>query len=89
MLAAHLAVILARMAGRPVRLAFTAEESFKSICQPRAEVKIKTCLKKDGTFIARRCEVYLNAGAFVNTTPTVSAKAGYRRPRTVPYSPCP
>jgi CO/xanthine dehydrogenase Mo-binding subunit len=30
---------LSRMAGRPVRLAFKAEETFKTICQPRATMK--------------------------------------------------
>jgi CO/xanthine dehydrogenase Mo-binding subunit len=39
---------------------------------------MKTGLKKDGTFLARRCELFLNAGAYVNSTPSVAEKAGYR-----------
>src|SRR5207237_9259793 len=48
-----IAACLSRIAGRPVRLAFSAEETFKTICQPRAKMTIKTGVKKDGTFVAR------------------------------------
>ena len=72
-----IALALSRIAQRPVRVAFSAEENFKSICQPRAKVVIQTGVKKDGIFLARRCHVYLNAGAYVNTTPSVAEKAGY------------
>jgi CO/xanthine dehydrogenase Mo-binding subunit len=71
-------VALSRLARRPVRVNFSAEENFKTICQPRAKITMKTGLKKDGTFIARRCELFLNAGAYVNSTPSVAEKAGYR-----------
>jgi CO/xanthine dehydrogenase Mo-binding subunit len=69
---------LSRLAQRPVRVNFSAEENFKTICQPRAKITMKTGVKKDGTFIARRCELFLNAGAYVNSTPSVAEKAGYR-----------
>jgi CO/xanthine dehydrogenase Mo-binding subunit len=82
-----LAAVLSRLAQRPVRVAFSAEESFKTICQPRAKVKIKTGVKRDGSLIARQCEVYLNAGAYVNSTPSVTEKAGYRAhgPYRIPH----
>lgn len=72
------AALLSRLARRPVRVAFSAEEAFKTICQPRARVTIWTGVRKDGTFIARRCEVYLNGGAYANSGPSVTEKAGYR-----------
>jgi CO/xanthine dehydrogenase Mo-binding subunit len=72
------AACLSRMCGRPVRLAFGAEETFKTLCQPRAQMTVKTGVKKDGTFVARRCEVYLNGGAYANSGPSVTEKAGYR-----------
>ena len=80
-------VALSRLAGRPVRVNFSAEENFKTICQPRAKITMKTGVKKDGTFIARRCELFLNAGAYVNSTPSVAEKAGYRGhgPYRFPY----
>ncbi len=73
-----IAALLSRLARRPVRLAFGAEETFKTICQPRAKVVIRTGVKKDGTFVARRSEVYLNGGAYANSGPSVTEKAGYR-----------
>lgn len=78
---------LSRLAGRPVKVNFSAEENFKTICQPRAKLVMKTGVKKDGTFVARRCEVFLNAGAYVNSTPSVAEKAGYRGhgPYRFPY----
>ena len=82
-----IAACLSRITGRPVRLAFSAEETFKTICQPRAKIMIKTGVKKDGTFVARRCEVYLNGGAYANSGPSVTEKAGYRAhgPYRIPH----
>jgi CO/xanthine dehydrogenase Mo-binding subunit len=82
-----IAACLSRIAGRPVRLAFGADETFKTICQPRAKMTIKTGVKKDGTFVARRCEVYLNGGAYANSGPSVTEKAGYRAhgPYRIPH----
>ena len=73
-----IAACLSRMCGRPVRLAFGADETFKTICQPRAQMTVKTGVKKDGAFVARHCEVYLNGGAYANSGPSVTEKAGYR-----------
>ena len=82
-----IAACLSRMCGRPVRLAFGAEETFKTLCQPRANMSVKTGVKKDGTFVARHCEVYLNGGAYANSGPSVTEKAGYRAhgPYRVPH----
>jgi CO/xanthine dehydrogenase Mo-binding subunit len=82
-----IAACLSRLAGRPVRLAFSAAETFTTICQPRAKIKISTGVKKDGTFMARRCEVYLNGGAYANSGPSVTEKAGYRAhgPYRIPH----
>src|SRR6267142_526783 len=82
-----IAACLSRIAGRPVRLAFSADETFKTICQPRAKMTIKTGVKKDGTFVARHCEVYLNGGAYSNSGPSVTEKAGYRAhgPYRIPH----
>ena len=82
-----LAASLSRLAGRPVQLAFSADEIFKTICQPRAKLTIKTGVKKDGAFVARRCEVYLNGGAYANSGPSATEKAGYRAhgPYRIPH----
>lgn len=73
-----LAAALSRLSGRPVRVAFSADEMFRTICQPKTKVTIKTGVKKDGTFVARRSELYLNLGAYANSGPSVTEKAGYR-----------
>ncbi len=82
-----LAAALSRLAHRPVRVAFSAEETFKTVCQPRAKVTIRTGVREDGTFVARRCEIYLNGGAYANLGPNVAKKAGYRAhgPYRIPH----
>ena len=71
-------VALSRLAKKPVRLYVSAEETFKTLCDPSATVAIKTAFKKDGTFVARHCEAYLDGGAYANSGPTVAERAGYR-----------
>lgn len=73
-----IAAALSRIARRPVRIAYSAEETFRTMCQPRARMEIKTGVKQDGTFIARQCRLYLNGGAYANSGPSVTEKAGYR-----------
>ncbi|HVO94524.1 MAG TPA: xanthine dehydrogenase family protein molybdopterin-binding subunit [Terriglobales bacterium] len=82
-----IAACLSRMTGRPVKLAFGADETFKTICQPRAKITLKTGVNKDGRFVARQCEVYLNGGAYANSGPSVTEKAGYRAhgPYRIPH----
>jgi len=73
-----IAAALSRMARRPVRIAYSAEETFRTLCQPRARITIQTGVQSDGTFVARRCRLYLNGGAYANSGPSVTEKAGYR-----------
>jgi CO/xanthine dehydrogenase Mo-binding subunit len=82
-----LAVALSRLAQRPVRLRVSAEETFKTLSDPSAKVTITTGVKNDGTFVARRCEVYFDGGAYANSGPTVTERAGYRAhgPYRIPH----
>ncbi len=73
-----IAAALSRMARRPVRIAYASEETFRTMCQPRASITIKTGVNNDGTFVARQCKLYLNGGAYSNSGPSVTEKAGYR-----------
>jgi CO/xanthine dehydrogenase Mo-binding subunit len=73
-----LAVALSRLAKKPVRLSLSADETFQTLCDPSAKVVMKTGVTKDGRFIARQCEVYFNGGAYANSGPTVTERAGYR-----------
>jgi CO/xanthine dehydrogenase Mo-binding subunit len=72
------AATLSYMSKRPVRVAFSADEMFKTICQPAATMTIKTGVKKGGTIVSRRCEVYLNSGAYANSVASIAAKSCYR-----------
>jgi CO/xanthine dehydrogenase Mo-binding subunit len=82
-----IASLLSRLVNKPVRLAFDAEGTFRTFCQPDATIAIKTAVKKDGTFLGRRCEVYLTGGAYANTGPRVAQKMGYRAhgPYKIPH----
>ncbi|MBM4261481.1 MAG: xanthine dehydrogenase family protein molybdopterin-binding subunit [Deltaproteobacteria bacterium] len=73
-----LAVALAKKAKRPVRLAHTIEESFKTVTRHPARVQIKTGVSKDGKLIARRCLIHMETGAYADAGPRVTQKAGYR-----------
>ena len=73
-----IAAALSRVSGRPVTLTFGGDEGFKTACQPQGTITIRTGVKKDGTFVARRSEVYLNAGAYLSNTSSITERAGYR-----------
>src|SRR5262249_6017273 len=47
----------------------------------------KTGVKKDGTFVARQCQVYRNGGASAHSGSSVTEKAGYRAhgPYRIPH----
>ena len=61
---------------RPVQLAFSVNESFKTITRHPARVTVKTGVKKDGSLVARACQIYLDTGAYADAGPRVTQKAG-------------
>jgi CO/xanthine dehydrogenase Mo-binding subunit len=73
---------------RPVRLALSVGESFKTITRHPARIRIKSGLTRDGRLLARECEVYLDTGAYADAGPRVAQKAGYRSlgPYRVPHA---
>jgi len=73
-----LAVALSWKARRPVRLAHSIEESFKTVTRHPARVQIKTGVTKDGKLVARQCLIYMETGAYADAGPRVTQKAGYR-----------
>ena len=70
-------VALAQKAGRPVRVVLTREEVFYTITKHAAVIRMKTGVKKDGTLVARECEIYLDTGAYAEIGPRVAKKSGY------------
>lgn len=75
-----IAILLSRLAGRPVRYCLTTEEGFLTLSQHSAVITVKTGVKADGTFVARESKVLLDAGAYSDGSPLVAEKAGYRMP---------
>src|SRR5499425_115331 len=73
---------------RPVQLAFSVNESFKTITRHPARVTVKTGVKKDGSLVARECQIYMDTGAYADAGPRVTQKAGYRSlgPYKIPYA---
>jgi CO/xanthine dehydrogenase Mo-binding subunit len=63
---------------RPVKLALSVSESFKTVTRHPACVTVKTGVTKDGRLLARECQVYMDTGAYADAGPRVTQKAGYR-----------
>ena len=73
-----LAAALSWKARRPVKLALSVEESFKTVTRHPARYCIKTGVSRDGRLIARQCKIYMDTGAYADAGPRVTQKAGYR-----------
>ena len=73
-----LATALSWKTKRPVRLAHSIEESFKTVTRHPARVRIKTGVTKEGKLVARECLIYMETGAYADAGPRVTQKAGYR-----------
>ncbi|MBI1992829.1 MAG: xanthine dehydrogenase family protein molybdopterin-binding subunit [Deltaproteobacteria bacterium] len=82
-----LAAALSWKARRPVKLALSVEESFKTVTRHPARFRIKTGVSRDGRLLARECEIYMDTGAYADAGPRVTQKAGYRcfGPYRVPH----
>jgi CO/xanthine dehydrogenase Mo-binding subunit len=70
-------VALAQKAGRPVRVVLSREEVFYTITKHAAVIRMKTGVRKDGTLLARECEIHLDTGAYAEIGPRVAKKSGY------------
>jgi len=73
-----LAAALSWKIKRPVRLAHSIEESFKTVSRHPSRFHIKTGVTKDGKLVARECLIYMETGAYADAGPRVTQKAGYR-----------
>ncbi len=72
-----LVAVLALLAKRPVKIAATMEEQFYIINNHPATFRIKSGVTRDGTVMARECEVWWNGGAFADIGPRVTQKSGF------------
>ncbi len=70
------AALLARKAGRPVRLIYDRHEDLVATTKRHPGViKHRTAVKKDGTLLAQDIEIVLDGGAYCTLTPVVLSRA--------------
>lgn len=72
-----LAVALALIARRPVRVALTMEEQFYTITKHATTFRIRSAVSAEGRITGRHCEVYWNGGAYADIGPRVTQKSGF------------
>ena len=72
-----LAVALALIARRPVRVALTMEEQFYTITKHATTFRIRSAVNAEGRITGRRCEVWWNGGAYADIGPRVTQKSGF------------
>lgn len=72
-----LAVALALIARRPVRVALTMEEQFYTITKHATSFRIRSAVDAQGRITGRHCEVYWNGGAYADIGPRVTQKSGF------------
>ncbi len=72
-----LTAILARLAGRPVKMVLTREEEFVTITKHAVTVRLRTGVTRDGRLRARTCEVLWDTGAYADVGPRIVYKSGY------------
>ncbi len=78
-----IAAALARVAGRPVRLANTVEEAFRTVRRCGSRVAVRVGFARDGGIVAVDCRADFDVGAYADIGPRVVQKGTYTA--TGPY----
>src|SRR2546427_7539473 len=78
-----LAAALARVAGRPVRLAASVAEAFQTVRRCAARVHVRIGFRRDGALVAVECDADYDVGAYADLGPRVVKKGTYTA--TGPY----
>jgi CO/xanthine dehydrogenase Mo-binding subunit/aerobic-type carbon monoxide dehydrogenase small subunit (CoxS/CutS family) len=78
-----IAAVLARAAGRPVRLAISAEDAFRTVRRCDTRVRVRLGFRRDGTLLALDCHADFDVGAYADIGPRVVQKGTYTA--TGPY----
>src|SRR5712692_8954424 len=74
---------LARMVRRPVRLALSVEEAFRTVRRCDASARVRLAFKRDGTLWAAECHADFDVGAYADIGPRIIQKGTYTA--TGPY----
>jgi len=78
-----LAATLARVAGRPVRLAASIPEAFQTVRRCASRVMLRVGFRRDGILVAVECDADYDVGAYADIGPRVVQKGTYTA--TGPY----
>src|SRR5690606_11790772 len=70
-----LAVLLARKARRPVKVALRPDEDCLGITKHASTVRLRSAVTRDGTLLAQEATCYFNAGAYCDSTPNLLTHA--------------
>ncbi|MDR7556710.1 MAG: xanthine dehydrogenase family protein molybdopterin-binding subunit [Armatimonadota bacterium] len=72
----HIAALLARRAGRPVKVALTMDEEFLA-AYPRhgMHIRLRTAVRRDGVILGKEALAVLDAGAFSGSSPGLPSVA--------------
>ncbi|WP_428492057.1 xanthine dehydrogenase family protein molybdopterin-binding subunit [Rhodopila sp.] len=73
-----LVALMARVAGVPVRLGLTFDESMLTTTKHAAILTLTSGVDAGGRLTARRADIILDGGAYSDASVTVAIKAGYR-----------
>ena len=69
------AYLTTQVGGRPVKIDMTREETFAcNRVRHAIRVHLITYARKDGTFVARKCESFSNQGAYTSHGHSIAAK---------------
>ena len=70
--------LLAQATGRPVKLTFSREDDMTMMKRRHGgKIHMKTGARKDGTLVARDCQIILDGGAYADESPEVSSVAAF------------
>jgi CO/xanthine dehydrogenase Mo-binding subunit len=72
-----IASILARAAGRPVKVRLSRREEFLTITKHGLTAELRTGVTNDGRILARDCRIMWDTGAYADIGPRVTHKSGY------------
>ncbi|MEQ4304678.1 xanthine dehydrogenase family protein molybdopterin-binding subunit [Plantactinospora sp. B6F1] len=70
------AVAVARVAGRPVRLVSRVEDAMVTTRRHGMRCRMRTVVGRDGRFRSRHAEIWMDTGAYADNGPTVTMVAG-------------
>ena len=72
-----LVAVAARLTGRPVRLALSADEGFRTARRCDARVSARLGFRRDGALVAVACDADFDVGAYADIGPRVVQKGTY------------